>query len=1670
MADGLHLRHPRLPRRDFNAAAREFALKQNFISGQRTLDATLAVKALDVASSQPNGNRKKTSGGQGQREPKVRFDKSATKKPGQYFKNWTSLSEMYSSGDKPNYGWVDPVEPMSPAELQQAKERAIQRRHSGPKLKIVRYDMDPRTGGFANPSEYDNEEKSLGRKLSELLPGRSAGARAAGAAGLIVDDLGKFRCPPGTPAANQFTDAFGTNCFEPIGFLREAIGDLGRMFRRDFQYVNPVDPDKRGQIAALAENVAGTKDDVARAKEAADSAIDALKQKVGTTSSSAMNADLFDVLNQLTQSGEIDLEWKGILTDIWGDGSNFSWDDSLSADENMARFKEVLIESLFDAMSPTKSGRDAFAQSYYSGDEFANDLIDDLVQKHTDVMRGALTAYLQAHHENPDFAKSIQRIKTYTPRSDDDTVSTYGFTQAESDGKVAVSVNFQAFVLRPYATDADGSLAPLSRDGKLTLVNFDGPQTEAEKLNSLRTWLQEQGRIDSIALDFMQAYGMDMTEAVHASISARGQQVMWHEMVHAVQYQGGKKQVIDVLDSGGQIYLPQSDGTVRILSGPSSAITNADMALAMEEVIVRPHLYGQKIPPYGVTDLEGSMVHLLGGKYYQDMVEQFFDGQYLLGDRDSHAGVMVLEAVAEMYALEKMGILKGDAVRDAVSWIDDVGSPSTWTPTPPGPATRPGQPVTPGSAPDVDPPDVDADAAADGIMPHLVETVVDRSTGEILPAKGSYERSADMFELMRRKNDPRAWAQQQRSHVNAEFMFEDVSYDYLDTDELDYRYETLRDEVARLSAKFETDGLDRDEQTRLFWGIRGMEQILNQNSRRWRMSPAAQARARSEGKKYLPGKYSRKSITDPTSTDISDISNLLPDLMDKLGQSNLKKSDLAPKPITPGPLLGDIEATATTLGKLTPAVRSALQDPDLVRRGSMLRKSQRMDDAIKSVIARRAQGDTSAQSPADEFNKVILPVMKAMDEIPLPKESTINVALPDGAGDVSVGDSIDHSNMIVGKLASPSSDDISSGLPNETGMAMRIVMPKGSKGLPRRSTSGDSNDSIIIPSGTLKVIEIQDDGTIIATPTRQDGLKETSQRIIGQVKNLPSTRNPTELRERNNLRRAAERGLNSSTPTRGGFASRQSTRSADITTAADVETRNRLALQRAKDMGFTPFNLSDEQLGAMREAAAADKANGLDQSDAILWSEGLPVFGLRPKTQSEARESARRKWDSSVSSFFDEATSGSFSFGGGNLSFEVNPAVKKLLDSSSKDDVAALLNDAIKEFSDGFDRRIRVAIPSERLDGLLESGRYLTTHEAKSDHSGPDVRRRVEFTWGYPPDTPADMRPASGFVTHREYERARKAILDTALEENLISGLPFANRDPELLSQEFGMPEGQAHMIYGRNQIVLKQDVSRRSALVYGDSVRDGGRPVSFTSENVDDMLAAYTAGMGQDDMNFFIHGLLEGAVTGDMHSAVSINSRKKAAVNGKNSPEEALKLAGKQTTGYHEALVHSSFDLDDIEHIKLEIHDVAKRMPNQVSPTDVGAENESVTSTLRDAGLSDEEISKVFSMLASDEMNSVKAIVNTSELLRLAKIAQIEKDKFSKYGVDVSFRNEYAIDLLDPDNYLNLPHPYDITPGDAVSVLQQFVASQIIARKDKIVTAIKPRPTVSRDPNESVS
>jgi hypothetical protein len=220
---------PLAGRRDLNDAA--IAFKKAVLESitRPTLNAGLSVKALDSASGNEtykdtDGKKRTSKGGTpGMVELPNGYNYVPSQKweEGKVLQLFPSIKSRKTAVKKPNFGWVDKAPSLSADEY--AKALA-----AGPKLRIRKYKVNKKTDEIIEESEQTLDPFSLnGDKTvsssgysEKRLPGKTIGqrgrsliARAASAFGIIVDENGKFRCPPGTPAANQFTDNAGTNCF-----------------------------------------------------------------------------------------------------------------------------------------------------------------------------------------------------------------------------------------------------------------------------------------------------------------------------------------------------------------------------------------------------------------------------------------------------------------------------------------------------------------------------------------------------------------------------------------------------------------------------------------------------------------------------------------------------------------------------------------------------------------------------------------------------------------------------------------------------------------------------------------------------------------------------------------------------------------------------------------------------------------------------------------------------------------------------------------------------------------------------------------------------------------------------------------------------------------------------------------------------------------------------------------------------------------------------------------------------------------------------------------------------------------------------------------------------------------------------------------------------------------
>lgn len=191
-----------------------------------------------------------------------RYDPRGEWQEGMLLRLFHNNSSTEDLSGEPNFGWMPKEPELSEEEKEKQFLESLKNLANGPRVVQEVWEVDDKGNPTkrVNPKENntdgedDLEAKGLGRTLREMNPGNTLIARAAKKFGVWVDAGGKFRCPPGTPQANQFTDDTGSTCFsvsasQAINAAQQGFASIGRWAQRRRQRRSPYEIDEFGNIS-----------------------------------------------------------------------------------------------------------------------------------------------------------------------------------------------------------------------------------------------------------------------------------------------------------------------------------------------------------------------------------------------------------------------------------------------------------------------------------------------------------------------------------------------------------------------------------------------------------------------------------------------------------------------------------------------------------------------------------------------------------------------------------------------------------------------------------------------------------------------------------------------------------------------------------------------------------------------------------------------------------------------------------------------------------------------------------------------------------------------------------------------------------------------------------------------------------------------------------------------------------------------------------------------------------------------------------------------------------------------------------------------------------------------------------------------------------------------------
>jgi hypothetical protein len=657
---------PLAGRRDLNDAA--IAFKKAVLESitRPTLNAGLSVKALDSATG--NETYKDTDG-------KKRTSKGGTPGmverlngynylPGQKWEEgkilnlFPSVKLRNTAVKKPNFGWVD--EPRSVSADEYARILAAK-----PKLRIRKYRVNPKTDEIIEESEQTLDPFSLnGDKTvnssgyaEKRLPGKTIGqrgrsliARAASAFGIIVDENGKFRCPPGTPAANQFTDNAGTNCFgisaseifdfakrmasgidvsketgvkhttkklfEFISWLDNgAIPGIGRTVWRD-ENGKRIKNIKKWREASLNDsNSRVFVDGMIRAQDKLaqqDINIASLMDTLGvirTDERKKTNEDVFEVFQKLRDSG------------AW----TIDTSSRLSA-EDIDKIVKARLAHVpgFSDLTPERQ----------------KSLIAADTERWYTTERALLESALDSFIADPEHMRTIASINFQVKSPDDprmDEASTGGFTSPDSKRVMSV-----IYVDIPEIMNNQEAMIPSLAPGERMRIDFVGGKTDSERATALTDFL--------VTVD---GHSKQLAAMVEERAFAR--HIMKHEIAHTIQMQAFNREAERQIRTNGFITVLNDKGE------PVRVENVRDLTSGMVMSLMQKSSDGIDLESLKNALSRTDVVGFLAGEY----PKMYFTDEY-------GAEHWALEAAAELWALRDLGLIYGDDIDAALEWMDDV--------------------------------------------------------------------------------------------------------------------------------------------------------------------------------------------------------------------------------------------------------------------------------------------------------------------------------------------------------------------------------------------------------------------------------------------------------------------------------------------------------------------------------------------------------------------------------------------------------------------------------------------------------------------------------------------------------------------------------------------------------------------------------------------------------------------------------------------------------------------------------------------------------------------------------------------------------------------------------------------------------------------------------------
>ncbi len=671
---------PLAHRKSFDEAAIAFRRSVNASVLSPRLNANISVKALTSAPSKSNTDGKKRTNKGG--IPGVetfsggyRYNPKQKWEPGKVLQIHSSYtSRMNQRVQTPNWGWVD------------ASKKEIPRKNNA-EIVIKKYSVNPKTGEKIEDSEVEispftatgkqpdwmiGTKQLPGKTIGQIMRGGSLLQAAARAVGVLTDSDGKLRCPPGTPAANQFTDAMGSNCF---GFSASEIYDLAqRVAHESAHLMRELDFEDSSGLSSGAAPV--------KQRGALFNTIKSWRKLLGDVIEESrevpwMKPDGNQVIPAQWELDEMPDEFRWFkdgarrgrrsirdmrervqsLKDKYGISEPTGFDKNADLIELCDRLRAdgiMTTEFLYRPETPEKWIQLAEATLYEKFgkrnlDKLSQDQKNDLLRKEIELQfeleRAMLSEFIRSYSTMPDHMRTVGSIR-WLPDADPSSDEGGAVWDVDAPNGKHSYIRLNMFRI---SANTQKYLPELLENERLRIEAENGG-SESENAAALHDFL-----VSNLVYSKQSA-------ALISGSESFARHIMAHEITHTVQLSALVGAINDELAATGRIrYYDKETGQWGYISGSSiKDLTNEEINSIITQIIKDPNGVKKIVPSLQKVIDDADKMRFLAGKYTDDIVN--------LGRTEI---VQALEIMAELGALRAQGIIYGKDVDDALAWMDE---------------------------------------------------------------------------------------------------------------------------------------------------------------------------------------------------------------------------------------------------------------------------------------------------------------------------------------------------------------------------------------------------------------------------------------------------------------------------------------------------------------------------------------------------------------------------------------------------------------------------------------------------------------------------------------------------------------------------------------------------------------------------------------------------------------------------------------------------------------------------------------------------------------------------------------------------------------------------------------------------------------------------------------